>query len=104
MSTREQRKRRQGRKFYTNKPEDLAACKLDEHRVGFNRRGYPDFTVYNSDGSVYGFIEVKPNRNTELKKPQQTFQNFCTSKGIPCIRWSPDEGVKKIEKFLESRK
>lgn len=89
------------RRFYTNQPEDAAACCLAGSGKDFSKRGYPDFTVYNSDGSIYGFIEVKPEKHDTLKKAQETFFSFCKSLNIPCIRWSPDEGEDKIRKFLE---
>jgi len=90
-----------GRKFFTNVPEDLAACIVHDNGGSFSKRGYPDFTIYRKDGSIYGFIEVKPREDRDLKPEQQSFFQFCHKHGIPCIKWSPDEGPEPILRFMK---
>ena len=92
-----------GRLYYVNKPEDLAAKAIISVGMTCSKRGYPDFTVYNKDGSIYGFIEVKPNDERQLKKEQESFFEFCASRKIPCLKWSPEDGPEKIVKFLKQQ-
>jgi hypothetical protein len=60
--------------------------------------------VYNEDGSIYGFIEVKPTEEAKLKTAQATFFDFCVERNIPCIRWCPSDGKQKIEDFVKGKK
>lgn len=89
-----------GNKFYVNSPENAAATVLNQLSRTFSKRGYPDLTIYNEDGSIYGFIEIKPNDQRALKAEQKLFSEFCHKHSIPFIRWCPADGVSKIETFL----
>lgn len=88
-------------KFFVNRPENAAAELLDRLGRAFSKRGYPDFTVYNLDGPIYGFIEVKPHDERELKTEQRVFSEFCHKYGIPFIMWCPTDGLDKIKTFLQ---
>lgn len=92
-----------GNLYYANSPEDEAAKAVRSVGLTCSKRGYPDFTVYNKDGTIYGFIEVKPHDKRSLKKEQETFFEFCASRKIPCLLWSPDEGAEKILEFLKQQ-
>jgi|JI10StandDraft_1071094.scaffolds.fasta_scaffold19839_8 hypothetical protein len=92
-----------GHQFFVNVPEERAAVHLHECGRRFSKRGYPDLTVYNDDGTIYGFIEVKPNDERFLKDEQDQFGQFCRKHSIPFMKWCPDHGREKIEQFLEGR-
>lgn len=91
------------KKFYLNLPENEAAEIISSLGYSFSKRGYPDFTVYNEDGSIYGFVEVKPNEDSRLKTNQATFFDFCVERNIPCIRWCPSDGPNKIKEFIKGK-
>lgn len=97
---RAQRVRQASNKFYVNGPEDEAACYLDLLGFSFSKRGYPDLTVYNGDGTIYGFVEIKPEEDRPLKREQEVFKIFCEKHRIPFLKWCPSDGVSAIELFL----
>lgn len=66
----------------------------------YSRRGYPDFTVFDSNGEIYGFIEVKPFTDKKLKKNQELFRLFCERYEIPFLKWTPEMGEKAIHDFI----
>lgn len=66
--------------------EDL----MDLNKIKYSRRGYPDYTVI-KDGKIVGFIEVKPNKDKELRAGQILFREFCERSGINFYKWSPNE-------------
>lgn len=103
MVTRRERLLKKGLNYYANSPENEAASVVGELGAESTKRGYPDLTVYNSDGSIYGFIEVKPHKEHDLKPTQKLFQDLCTKHSIPFIRWSPDNGREVIEEFMQGR-
>lgn len=85
--------------LYMNEPESMAALALQNAAVAYTRRGYPDFTVIR-DGEIYGFIEVKPRSDKNLRKDQEVFKRFCEKHNIPFLLWSPDMGEKAIRAWL----
>lgn len=89
-----------GNTFFVNNPENSAAEILSSLSVRCSKRGYPDLTVYNEDGSIYGFIEVKPDDRENLKTEQQVFEEFCSKHDVPFIMWRPKDGLEKIKNFL----
>lgn len=99
-SSRQARRKARGYEFYANKSEEACAQLLAGVGRSFSKRGYPDLTVYNSDGSIFGFIEIKPNQERKLKKEQQAFGDFCLARDIPFIRWCPEDGLEKLQEFL----
>jgi len=62
----------------------------DELKVGWHRRGYPDYMLIEND-EIVGFVEVKPFQNDQLRKGQDRFKRLCEKYKIPFFKWSPDD-------------
>lgn len=101
--TRQGRLKEQGREFYCNPAEDQLAVFLHGQGVESTKRGYPDFTVYNSDGSIYGFVEVKSTEEKMLKSSQSKFSQFMFKLNVPFLKWCPSDGTETLENFLKGR-
>lgn len=100
--TRAQRLAEKGGTYFVNKAEDQFAILLkDEKKIEISKRGYPDFTVYNSDGTIYGFVEVKNEDESGLKTNQSIFKDFCMKHGHPFLRWTLDSTKEEIDEFLK---
>jgi hypothetical protein len=102
VGRRKQRLAEKGNKFFSNPAENSLAEEIHQKGIEFSKRGYPDFTVYNSDGSIFGFIEVKPRKDKELRINQQKFADLCQLHDIPFLKWAPEDGEEPIKKFLET--
>ena len=81
--------------WYKNESETAAAKIFQRRGITVVRRGYPDFTVVRA-GEIIGFIEVKPHHGKDLHKDQETFARFCVARGIPFMRWTPEDGERAI--------
>lgn len=102
-SSRVSRRASQGRNYYCNPSEDELATILRGMDIELSKRGYPDFTIYNSDGSIYGFIEVKPKEDRFLKTEQRAFSEFCYKFSIPFLKWFPCTPSETVQEFLKDR-
>jgi len=58
------------------------------------RRGFPDYACFKDNKLI--LVEVKPNKDTYLKKSQYRLMKALSDKGIECCRWSPDSGFQPI--------
>lgn len=101
--TREQRLKEHGREFYCNEDEDLFAVLMSGLGISTTKRGHPDFIVFNSDGTIYGFVEVKNKDEKFLKDSQKIYSIFCHKYGIPFLKWTPDTTSEDVEGFLKDR-
>lgn len=54
-------------------------------------RGWPDFTVWGSDGS-FGVVEALRHAEAPLKPTQEAVLEVLATYGVPCWTWSPDGG------------
>lgn len=84
---------RRNRKHYQRGPntsEFLLESALEQNKVDFTRRGYPDYTII-KNGEIIGFIEVKPHENKQLRRNQEIFKRFCEKNKIPFLTWIPGE-------------
>ena len=76
------------------------ASELELYRLmtngGFDvvRRGWPDFACFRDDELC--LVEVKPDRDTHLKRSQYRLMKALVDRGIKCYRWSPDVGFQSI--------
>jgi hypothetical protein len=68
--------------------------------IEISKRGYPDFTVYDENGSIFGFVEVKSRDEKNLKQEQKVFSEFCHKFSIPFLKWSPKDGEEPLNAFL----
>ena len=89
--------RKQG--FYRNKSETECAKIIQSFNLQHTRRGYPDFSIIKDD-EIVGFIEVKQLKETKLKDPQSRFGRFCKRNNIPFMKWTPDDGIASVGKFV----
>lgn len=85
MRYRKQYKR--GPNYAENELENI----LEAKGIYYTRRGYPDYTILDKNGEIYGFIEVKPYLNKQLKESQKRFMRFCERYKIPFRKWTPNE-------------
>lgn len=78
-----------------------AAGALD---LDFHRQGYPDYQLI-KNGEIVGFVEVKPNKTSQLRPSQKRFRAFCQKQGIPFFQWSPEEvdALLLIKQEIEKR-
>jgi hypothetical protein len=86
--------------LFCNPAEDAFAVCLKDHGISCSKRGYPDFTVYRPDGSIFGFAEVKPRDDRFLKKEQKAFAELCHRYKIPFLKWCPSDGEEPIKNFI----
>lgn len=78
-----------------NKDEGRLFDILTEQGWHVSKRGWPDFFC-NKDDEVI-LVEVKHNATHNLKTTQSKIMTFLTSKGIPCYKWDPESGFKKVK-------
>jgi len=58
------------------------------------KRGWPDFACFRDDELL--LVEVKPDRDTHLKRSQYRLMKALVDRGVKCYRWSPDVGFQPI--------
>jgi hypothetical protein len=88
--------------WYANVSEAQLAQILKSKNRNFVRRGYPDFTVLDTKGDIWGFIEVKKTKRTRLREDQERFARFCAKHNIPFFKWTPEHSDIHLLRFLES--
>jgi hypothetical protein len=63
-----------------------------------SKRGWPDFFCASSpeaDDQIM-LVEVKPHRGRRLKSEQLCVMRALARYGVPCYRWSPDQGLTEV--------
>jgi hypothetical protein len=78
-----------------NKCERSFQVWAEQQKWTITKRGWPDFFCRNQRGELV-LVEVKKG-NRKLKNHQQDVLTELAKYGIPCYRWSPDGGFRKIE-------
>ena len=65
-------------------------------RRGFKvtKRGWPDFFCWRDDEVM--IVEVKPRGHMALKPRQMMIMKRLARYGVPCYRWSPEDGLVKV--------
>lgn len=58
------------------------------------KRGWPDFFCVRGD--KFCAVEVKPHKDSLLRKNQLAIMGMLSAKGIPCFMWSPDGGFEEV--------
>ena len=76
-----------------NASEQEAWDKLIQRGWFVTRRGWPDFACF-KDGKLV-LIEVK-HKHDKLKYMQLRVMRTLAQYGIPCYRWSPEEGFERV--------
>lgn len=93
-----------GTKYFVNEAEDaLAVLFKDNLKIEVTKRGHPDFIVFNSDGSIYGFVEVKNTEEKFLKDSQKLYHEFCVKHSLPFLKWTPRTTEQEVSDFLVNR-
>ena len=82
---------------YKNGAENEFCRAAEQHGWKVTKRGWPDFFCIRN--GVLICVEVKPYRNKKFKKEQTMVMDFLVDKGIPCYRWTPLDGLRRIGKF-----
>src|SRR5579885_2434779 len=59
------------------------------------KRGWPDFFCEHPETGRVMCVEVKP-AGVPLKREQQILMERLAALGVDCYRWSPDEGLVKV--------
>ena len=59
------------------------------------KKGWPYFFMV-KDNRKIALVECKPARSRRLKKHQHMVMYVLASFGVPCYRWSPDDGFIRI--------
>ncbi len=80
-------------------PKNVAECKcweqLEAKGWQVSKRGWPDFFCW-KEGEI-ALIEIKPHRGRKLKASQHRVMSELAKRGIPCYRWTPDNGFDKLQ-------
>jgi DNA-binding NtrC family response regulator len=63
--------------------------------------GWPDFLAMSDDGKIIA-VEAKDSSLTVLTAPQKLALLCLARSGVPCFRWSPDEGLQQITESTPS--
>lgn len=79
-----------------NKAEAECFDYLSEQGWTPTKRGWPDFFCINENGDVI-VVEVKPTDRHGLKLNQNTVMKALAAAGIPCYKYTPDRGLRKLE-------
>lgn len=58
------------------------------------KKGWPDFLCWRGEELIC--VEVKRNKNDELKEHQKLVNSKLAAVGIKCYSWNPDEGLKLL--------
>lgn len=61
-----------------------------------SRKGWPDFFCW-FDGQV-ACVEVKPVGRERLSDSQKGVMRALVAAGIPCYRWTPDRGLRRLRR------
>ena len=64
------------------------------------KRGWPDFFCVR--GGEFCAVEVKPHKNSALKRNQLAVMGMLSAKGVKCFMWSPDGGFEEVRGTLTS--
>lgn len=72
-----------------SKSETTLEIIMKQNGIQYSRSGYPDYAALDRDGKIYGFIEVKRNKDDLLRTPQELFRKFCLDRDIPHTVWIP---------------
>ena len=62
---------------------------LKEHKIGYTKTGYPDFSILDQNGIPIGFIEVKRGPHDKRRFDQVAFGRFCDRFNVPYFLWWP---------------
>lgn len=79
------------------RPKNEAEAKFFDYATenGFDvcKRGWPDFIIEKNERIMC--VEVK-REGQRLKEDQERVMRRLAAYGVPCYRWSPEEGFKRI--------
>lgn len=79
------------------KNEAEAACfdAMEADGWKITKRGWPDFFCVRGD--EFCAVEVKPHKNSALKRNQLAVMGMLSAKGVKCFMWSPDGGFEEVK-------
>ena len=63
-----------------------------------SKKGFPDFFVFKKVNNEIriGLVEIKPYQDRKLKKMQLMIMELLSNYGVPCHKWTPEDGFVKI--------
>lgn len=84
-----------GIKAPANKAEAMCFEELQREGWTATKRGWPDFFCVR--GGEICAVEVKPHKDSKLKRNQIAVMGLLADRGIPCFMWSPDGGFEEVK-------
>src|SRR5271154_4401387 len=81
------------KRIYKNVSERAFQVWAEAQGWTITKRGWPDFFCVNHEGKIV-LVEVKTTNKRLLRQHQYTILTRLAAFGIPCYRWSPQDGFR----------